>query len=63
MSRIKEWRLKKLEKRAKELKRYIKEIPHWQSMGLEEGNELEWLMLYETEELAKVKEKIKKLKA
>lgn len=63
MSRIKEWRLKRLEKRAVELKRYIKEIPQWQSMGLEEGNELEWLMLYETEELAKVKEKIKKLKA
>lgn len=63
MSRIKEWRLKSLEKRAKELKASIKEVSQWQSMGLEEGNELEWLILYDTEELAKVKAKIKKLKA
>lgn len=63
MSRIKEWRLKRLEKRAKELKASIKEVSQWQSMGLEEGNELEWLMLYDTEELAKVEAKIKKLKA
>lgn len=63
MSRIKEWRLKRLEKRAEELKASIKEVSQWQSMGLEEGNELEWLMLYDTEELAKVEAKIKKLKA
>lgn len=63
MSRIKEWRLKRLEKRAVELKASIKEVSQWQSMGLEEGNELEWLILYDTEELAKVKAKIKKLKA
>ena len=63
MSRIKEWRLKRLEKRAIELKASIKEVSYWQSIGLEEGNELEWLKLYDTEELAKVKEKIKKLKA
>ena len=63
MSRIKERRLKRLEKRAKELKASIKEVSQWQSMGLEEGNELEWLILYDTEELAKVKAKIKKLKA
>lgn len=63
MSRIKEWRLKRLEKRAVELKASIKEVSQWQSMGLEEGNELEWLMLYDTEELAKVEAKIKKLKA
>ena len=63
MSRVKEWRLKRLEKRAVELKASIKEVSQWQSMGLEEGNELEWLILYDTEELAKVKAKIKKLKA
>ena len=63
MSRIKEWRLKRLEKRAVELKASIKEVSYWQSIGLEEGNELEWLKLYDTEELAKVKAKIKKLKA
>lgn len=63
MSRIKEWRLKRLEKRAVELKASIKEVSQWQSMGLEEGNELEWLKLYDTEELDKVKAKIKKLKA
>lgn len=63
MSRIKEWRLKRLEKRAVELKANIKEVTYWQSQGLEEGNELEWLKHYDTEELAEVKGKIKKLKA
>ena len=60
--KIKEWRIKHLEKKALVLRDDLEKVAYWKRKGLGEAYELDWLESYELDELIRTDAKLRKIK-
>ena len=60
--KIREWRIKRLERKTLALRDDLEKVAYWKRKGLGEPYELEWLELYELDELIRTDAKLRKIK-
>lgn len=60
--KIREWRIKRLERKALALRDDLEKVANWKRKGFGESYELEWLELYELDELIRTDAKLRKIK-
>lgn len=60
--KIREWRIKRLERKALALRDDLEKVACWKRKGLGESYELEWLELYELDELIRTNAKLFRLR-
>ena len=60
--KIREWRIKRLERKALALRDDVEKVGYWKRKGLGESYDLEWLESYELDELIRTDAKLRKIK-
>ena len=60
--KIREWRIKRLERKALALRDDLEKVANWKRKGVGDPFELDWLESYELDELLRTNTKLRKIK-